>query len=87
LFSIETKYGFENVFRMSATFTRLPLELAELELPLLAPPELLELLEPHAAIVSAAALATATAAKRRRVRELAPKRLRVRALPLLGARE
>jgi hypothetical protein len=78
LFSIETKYGFENVFRMSATFTRLPLELAELELPLLAPPELLELLEPHAAIVSAAALARATAPTRRRAREPACLRVRER---------
>jgi len=71
LFSIETKYGFENVFRISATFTLLPLALLEL-LELLAAAgaaelllELLELLEPQAATVRAATAAHAAVARRR----------------------
>jgi hypothetical protein len=66
LFSIETKYGFENVLRMSATFTLLPLELpAPLEVP-----ELLERLEPHAATVNAATVANVRAPRLRRLGDL-----------------
>jgi hypothetical protein len=73
LFSIETKYGFENVFRISATFTFLPLEpvvpLAAAD-PLELPEgvELLELLEPHAATDKAAAVTANPAVMRRRRR-------------------
>jgi hypothetical protein len=68
LFSIETKYGFEKVLRISATFTLLPLELV---VPLAAadPPEgleLLELLEPHAATDKAAVTANPAVMRRRR---------------------
>ena len=70
--SIHTKYGFENVFRTSATFTLFPPELDEagaavaLELDAPEAAELLELaLEPHAATVNAAAAASPARARRR----------------------
>jgi hypothetical protein len=61
---IETKYGFEKVFRINATFTDLPPELPELP-PAAALLDELELLEPHAATVSTTTTAKMAASSRR----------------------